>query len=378
MGFISKSQIIGPNMVNNPSFEIYYNCPSYMAQLYQCKFWWGVSSEYYNACATISSNVNVPNSGGGFQYALTGNAFAGTTLFEKRFSSDDYREYLNTKLKDTLIYNKRYCTTFYISLAEISFTYLSNSFLLLDSVGLLFTKDSMINSTNPITSNGVKVQNDIFNLDTINWLKISNSFIAKGGEQYMTIGNFDNILNYPSGAIGMTYIYVDDVSVCECSFEFNLGRDTTLCDGETLLLNPNMPNAVYTWQDSSHAATYNVTKPGTYWVRAYFPDYDITTSDTIEITNCNPINIPNAFTPNGDGKNDVFKIISLNEIIDFKLIIYNRWGDLIFESTDINKGWDGAFKGEIVPYGVYVYLLTGIIKDTGEQIKRTGNVTVVR
>ena len=368
-------QVLGPNLINNPSFEDYYSCPTFSTQLYLCKYWWGYSTEYYNTCATISSNASVPLNGAGFQNAHKGDAYTGACFYNNTNLIYDYRERMKTKLSDSLIKNKRYCTNLYISLAEFTYNSFFTNNIVLDSVGLLFTKDSVPDNDTAFSCKGIKIQNNIFNIDTINWRRKSNSFIANGGEKYLTIGNFDNNINWSNSAI---YVYIDDVSVCECSFEFNLGKDTTLCDGETIILNPNMPNAIYTWQDSSHTSTYTVTKPGIYWLRAYFPDYGITTSDTIEIIKCNSINIPNAFTPNADGKNDVFKIETIKEIIDFKLIIYNRWGELIYESTDINKGWDGTYKGKTVPQGVYVYILTGIIKDTGEQIKRTGSVTLLR
>ena len=149
---------------------------------------------------------------------------------------------------------------------------------------MLFTNNSIQDSTLPILSSGIILQNNIFNIDTINWFKMPNTFIAKGEEQYLTIGNFDNAIIWPSGAIGTTYVYIDDVSVCECSFNFNLGNDTTLCIGESLILKPYIPNATYTWQDGSHDSTYKVTQTGTYWVRAYFADYNITTYDTINIS----------------------------------------------------------------------------------------------
>ena len=281
---IQGQQILGTNLINNPSFEEYYSCPTFTAQLYKCKYWWGYSTEYFNACATINSNVSVPYSGAGFQYAHTGDAYAGAGIYSNANLWGDYREAIKTKLNDTLIVNKRYCTKLYISLAEYSYNSSSNiNTLFLDSIGMLFTNDSIQDSTLPILSNGIRVQNDIFNIDTVSWSKISNTFIANGGEQYLTIGNFDNSIIWPSGAIGTTYVYVDDISVCECSFKFSLGNDTTLCIGESLILNPNMPNAIYTWQDGSTDSNYTVTHAGTYWVRAYFADYNITTYDTINV-----------------------------------------------------------------------------------------------
>jgi len=375
-------QILSPNFVNNPSFEDYYSCPDMVAELYKCKYWWGFSTEYFNACANMY--VSVPSNLDGFQYAYNGVAYAGLIIYANDIINYDYREAIKTKLNDSLSANKRYCTKFYISLSEFIF---QDYYILLDSIGMLFTKDSVQDTLAPILNNGIRVQNSISNLDTINWLQISNSFIANGGEKYLTIGNFDNVINYLSGVLSEIYVYIDDVSVCECSFKFSLGNDTTLCVGQSLTLNPNMPNATYTWQDSSHSSAFKVTQAGTYWVRAYFPDYNITTYDTINIAyiNCDTVEkiipdiyIPNSFTPNGDGKNDVFYIKTVYEFSEFKLTIFNRWGDMVFESEDINKGWDGTYKGKLVPLGVYVYQLTATIKDTGEQRKITGRVTVVR
>ncbi|MEI6823559.1 MAG: SBBP repeat-containing protein [Bacteroidota bacterium] len=107
---------------------------------------------------------------------------------------------------------------------------------------------------------------------------------------------------------------------------------------------------------------------------------DTTLCDSIEIIveDCNPLYIPNSFTPNGDGLNDVFNIKTLYEFSESKLVIYDRWGEMIFESDDKNKGWDGTYKGKAVPLDVYIYQFTATIKDTGEQKKITGRVTVVR
>ena len=373
--FTSKEQVIGINLVKNFSFEDYYNCPIGSNNLYEAKYWWGFSTEYYNICSSYFDD-GVPLNWSGFQFAQTGVSYAGFVIYSHNPFNNDYRETIKTKISDTLIVNKRYCTKFYLSLANGSF--FPNGYILLDSIGMIFTKDSVPDIVTPILNNGLKIQNSILSLDSANWLKITNSFIANGGEKYLTIGNFDNIVNWPVGKNGEVYVYVDDVSVCECTFQVDLGKDRILCKGETTILNASIPGATYLWQDGSTNSTYLVTKPGKYWVQAYFAEYNITTSDTIEIIDCEPIFIPNSFTPNGDNLNDIFKVESLKEINDFKLIIYNRWGELLFESTDINKGWDGTFKNKTVPLGVYIYMLTGIIKDTGEQIKKTGSVTVVR
>jgi gliding motility-associated-like protein len=67
--------------------------------------------------------------------------------------------------------------------------------------------------------------------------------------------------------------------------------------------------------------------------------------------------IPNAFTPNNDGQNDIFKIRNITDerLIDFK--VFNRWGTILFRSTDPNVGWDGTNKGQPQPMGVYGYVI---------------------
>ncbi|MEY4594525.1 MAG: hypothetical protein RIQ47_935 [Bacteroidota bacterium] len=84
--------------------------------------------------------------------------------------------------------------------------------------------------------------------------------------------------------------------------------------------------------------------------------------------------IPNAFTPNGDGMNDVFGVKG-EGIQDFELLVYDRWGEVIFESTDPVKQWDGSYKGQPVQEGTYVYQV--FTKDFGRR-SRTGSVTLVR
>ena len=88
------------------------------------------------------------------------------------------------------------------------------------------------------------------------------------------------------------------------------------------------------------------------------------------------IGVPNAFSPDGDGINDILFVYGLGiETIDFR--IYNRWGQLVFETTDRNKGWDGTFKGVPQEMEVYAYVVSAtFITGTSQSLK--GNVTLVR
>ena len=86
--------------------------------------------------------------------------------------------------------------------------------------------------------------------------------------------------------------------------------------------------------------------------------------------------LPTGFTPNGDGENDVFIIRGGPfKTVDFK--VYNNWGQLIFETNDGNEGWDGTFKGENSPFGVYTWTFV-VEMGNGQIVKQSGDVTLIR
>lgn len=85
--------------------------------------------------------------------------------------------------------------------------------------------------------------------------------------------------------------------------------------------------------------------------------------------------IPNVFTPNGDGNNDVL-IFSGNKVKEFSIVIYNRWGQKVFETNDINQNWDAKFNGKPVVDDVYTYICNAK-GDSGRIFSFSGNVTVL-
>ena len=90
--------------------------------------------------------------------------------------------------------------------------------------------------------------------------------------------------------------------------------------------------------------------------------------------NFNPIPIPNAFTPNDDGLNDIFKPL-FSSVKDYKMIIFNRYGEKIFESNDINIGWNGVYKRKIIQ-DTYVYKIS-FVKDNND-INVTGKFILIK
>jgi gliding motility-associated-like protein len=88
------------------------------------------------------------------------------------------------------------------------------------------------------------------------------------------------------------------------------------------------------------------------------------------------IYIPNAFSPNGDGLNDILLVYGYT-IKEMRFLIFNQWGEKIFESNNQATGWDGKYKGKPQPSGVYMYVCELILND-GKKEVRKGSINLVR
>lgn len=164
----------------------------------------------------------------------------------------------------------------------------------------------------------------------------------------------------------------------------NLGLDTTICEDAGFILRADVDAQLYLWQDGSTGASFEVTSPGEYILSAF--EGPCAASDTISIfyrrcTTFKPF-IPNAFSPNGDGINDFVRpLMSPDiEVRDYTFRIFDRWGNLVFETNEIDRDWDGTYRGSALPQGVFVYFL--YIKyqdDFGEDTAQlTGDILLTR
>jgi gliding motility-associated-like protein len=134
----------------------------------------------------------------------------------------------------------------------------------------------------------------------------------------------------------------------------DLGNDTTLCLGEILMLDATTPNVTYLWQDNSTNPTLHVTQQGTYWVQ--ITNSCGSTSDSILINEevCEIIlEVPNLFTPNNDGVNDLFVPIISKGMVSMNTIIFNRWGSKVFETKNLMIEWNG----QDVSDGTYFWIV---------------------
>jgi len=132
------------------------------------------------------------------------------------------------------------------------------------------------------------------------------------------------------------------------------------CIGEDpILLETGIWYTSYRWQDGSTHASFLATQDGEYWVEVT-DAHGCTNIAKITLAPCEiELLVPNTFTPNGDGLNDTFgPIIPRIELRNYTMLIYNRWGQLIYETHDIAKGWDGTFNGKQSSMDVYSYVIT--------------------
>lgn len=160
--------------------------------------------------------------------------------------------------------------------------------------------------------------------------------------------------------------------------KIDLGFNTCIDGRDSVILKATPGFYEYNWMGTiTNSPTYVIRQPGTYWVRV--TNACGTTADTIQVfKDCDfDIYIPSAFTPNGDYLNDKFGLPKSNNNKLISLSIYNRWGDLVFYTTEQNGEWDGKMKDIPLSTGVYVYkfVLEGL---SGKKITKSGTVTLIR
>jgi gliding motility-associated-like protein len=158
-----------------------------------------------------------------------------------------------------------------------------------------------------------------------------------------------------------------------------LPSDTAICSYSTLTLQPERSFSVYKWDDGSLSNTITITKPGNYWLQVQ-DQKGCVGKDTIIV---NPkqcmvgVYIPNTFTPNRDGKNDIFRALVFGPVKSFELSVYNRWGQLVFQTKDAQKGWNGRVQGSEQDSRVFAWVCTYQLEGAPKKIEK-GTITLIR
>lgn len=156
-----------------------------------------------------------------------------------------------------------------------------------------------------------------------------------------------------------------------------LPANKQVCFGSELKLDvPGYQN--YLWSNGETTAAVSLRSFGIFYLTV--TDFNnCTGTDSIRIirANCIPIAIPNAFTPNADGRNDIFRPTINHTILAYHFVLYNRYGERIFETFDYGTGWDGTYKGKLQQSGSYVYRIR-FTSITGWQSDNNGSVLLIR
>ncbi len=160
-----------------------------------------------------------------------------------------------------------------------------------------------------------------------------------------------------------------------------LQDEIIVCRGENYLLDGNghMDSCTYYWQDGSTHPYLYVSEPGVYYVTVDRLGCSVT--DTIEVKPCSELFVPNAFSPNNDGTNDFFYIVNTGDVTEFSILIYSRWGEVVYQSTNINEVWDGTYDGKKCPVGVYHYVIEYLGQGNvllEKEGKKHGQITLFR
>jgi len=374
----SPGLITAQNLVTNPGFEELYKCPNGRGEIIPLPIYrdfptvldWisplNTSPDYFNTCAT-DQEVKLPNTSlDGYHHAHGGDGCAGISMFTGKpyaDTTDYWAEYLETRLSTPMEAGHVYYISYYVCL-----TYhdrVSYNIIAVDNIGARLTTQ-MIDTYSAGPMFFLKGPPDIqtppglFISDTINWVMVSGVYHAGGGEQWLTIGRFyTDTINFrflytPAANLNMRsaldqihsscYMLVDDVCVTDMNKPYT---------SDTTLYTPQFPVSIglgkqpgqNEWNNGDTSTQIEISEPGIY-VRKRWREcgYYIDSFKVVEAPIDFCVWLPNAFTPNGDGRNDKFgpgDSYCHFDFSDYSFNIYNRFGQLVFQSVNPGEKWDG-------------------------------------
>jgi len=177
---------------------------------------------------------------------------------------------------------------------------------------------------------------------------------------------------------GMPKSFSKEITILP-SPQINLKDSIYICEGSTVDLDASIVNGTYLWNDNSTSAALRVGDPGSYSVNVTDSN-GCESNKNIEILTeeCGDkaVYLPSAFSPNNDGINDILYVRGTG-ISAIELLIYNRFGDVVFKSDNINNGWDGTFREKALNNAVFMVNLNTVFYD-GEKKQFFGNISLIK
>lgn len=157
-------------------------------------------------------------------------------------------------------------------------------------------------------------------------------------------------------------------------------KDSVVCVGNTLLMDATTPGATdYTWGGGNTKPVQEITVTGRYEIMVMNEcSVDVRVFDvTFEKCDCK-VFVPTAFTPNGDGLNDDFKPLVKCAAEDYRFVVYNRFGNIVYSSSTVNEGWNGTIKNIESPHGTYIWMVQYRDPNNHQLLKQHGTVVLIR
>jgi gliding motility-associated-like protein/uncharacterized repeat protein (TIGR01451 family) len=213
----------------------------------------------------------------------------------------------------------------------------------------------------------------------INWPGLSTTTVLNvddTGDYYSAVSS-----DYCTDTFKLTVTKIDtpDISILNL-----LGRNTACFDYENIqlsILDLDLIKSNYEWSTGETTNDIEVIEEGTYLVTASNRVCESIKSINIEEYCLSILYIPNAFTPNGEMVNDIFMPRASGEITNYQLLIFDRWGEQIFATTNLYEGWNGTFKGGDCQIDVYIYKASYDYISESQAVKtevKIGTVTLLR
>ena len=162
--------------------------------------------------------------------------------------------------------------------------------------------------------------------------------------------------------------------------QFDLGENIDTCAVSLTLAVPDVDIWSYEWQDGSTADTFLIEANGTYSLKATSVCGEYEDAIDVYLDGCDcRVFVPNSFSPDGDGLNDIFKPFFQGDcqpgFVQFR--VFNRWGAMIYQGMNNDIGWNGMFRNERLPPDVFIYDLSYRIP-SGKMVHLSGDVTIIR
>jgi gliding motility-associated-like protein len=261
-----------------------------------------------------------------------------------------------------------------------AFVTINNQCQVVDSVEVSYRDDEKLDFHDTAICQGTSlVLNADFGVGQYNWQSTPPQRNDQNQTGQATYYVYNPGKYYVTATVGQC-VYTDSLTVTfNDSLRVQLTQDTSICKGEDFLLQISGNANNYTWQDGSSGAQYRVSASGIYQVIAQNGCGSDTLSAKVDFVACScHVELPNAFTPNGDGHNDIFRALHACDIGTFHLMIYDRYGGLVFQTRDPSGAWDGTFAGAKLPSGNFVWMLWYTSTETKQEVFEKGSVLLIR